>query len=463
MNDVVVSDIAPAGFGYILGTWTAKKNGTDIVIPEPTYNGTERAQWSLGSMKEGDEIVVTYRTKISNTQDAGLYPDIAWVVGDSLSGGSVLGASTSDPATPFVGTEVKVIEDDIVEKGEVLGASISLPNTGANTYLTLGALIMMILGTISLLFKPFKKFKYSLLSALIAISFVTLITPNTVLAADSDIQVKIMKPETPTNKKSFNVGFVVLDLSNNPVTVECFKDAEVEPFETHTPANAGNCAVTIAASGTYTFYVKATSASGTKKTAPVTVEVNLDKPSPVIDYSKAGNVLKFKTANDGKTAKVEIHRSEKSSYTANASTKIHEMVVAPNTEYTWTDATAEPGKTYYYALRSLDAFGNVSTMVSDPEVKVTQEATTTTPRATGTTVAGAETKTEGEVKGDTDEEIMEIEEVKEGKEKVKDGNEGEEKEVELTPSYKKYWYIWVPAILLVLGVVYIYVKRSKEE
>lgn len=58
---------------------------------------------------------------------------------------------------------------------------------------------------------------------------------------------------------------------------------------------------------------------------------------------------------------------------------------------------------------------------------------------------------------------MEIEEVKEGKEKVKDGNEGEEKEVELTPSYKKYWYIWVPAILLVLGVVYIYVKRSKEE
>jgi hypothetical protein len=272
-----------------------------------------------------------------------------------------------------------------------------------------------------------------------------------------------MKPETPTNKKSFNVGFVVLDLNNNPVTVECFKDAEVVPFETHTPANAGNCAVTIAASGTYTFYVKATSASGTKKTAPVTVEVNLDKPSPVIDYSKAGNVLKFKTANDGKTAKVEIHRSEKPSYTVNKGTEIHTMPVAPNTEYTWTDATAEPGKTYYYALRSLDAFGNVSTMVSDPEVKVTQEATTTTPSATGTAVAGAETKTEGEVKGDTDEEIMEIKEVKEGKEKVQDGNEGEEKKEELTPSYKKYWYIWVPAILLVLGVVYIYVKRSKEE
>lgn len=464
LNNVVVSDIAPAGFKYISGTWTAKKNGTDIVIPEPTYNGTEKAQWLLGSMKEGDEIVVTYRTKISNTQDAGLYPDIAWVVGDSLSGGSVLGASTSDPATPFVGTEVKVIEDDIVEKGEVLGASISLPNTGANTYLTLGALIMMIIGAISLLFKPFKKFKYALLSALIAISFVTLITPNTVLAADSDIQVKIMKPETPTNKKSFNVGFVVLDLSNNPVTVECFKDAEVEPFETHTPANAGNCAVTIAASGTYTFYVKATSASGTKKTAPVTVEVNLDKPSPVIDYSKAGNVLKFKTANDGKTVKVEIHRSEKSSYTANASTKIHEMVVAPNTEYTWTDATAEPGKTYYYALRSLDAFGNVSTMVSDPVVKVSEEVTATTPRTSGTAVAGTETKTEGEVKGDTDEgTIMDTEEVKEGKEKVQPEKEGEEKEEELTPNYKKYWYIWVPAILLVLGVVYIYVKRSKEE
>ncbi len=185
---------------------------------------------------------------------------------------------------------------------------------------------------------------------------------------------------------------------------------------------------------------------------------------PVIDYSKAGNVLKFKTANDGKIVKVEIHRSDKPSYTANDTTKIYTMSVAPNTAYSWTDATAEPGKTYYYALRSLDAFGNVSTMVSDPVVKVSEEVTATTPRTSGTAVAGAETKTEGEVKGDTDEgTIMDTEEVKEGKEKVQDGKEGEEKEVELTPSYKKYWYIWVPAILLVLGVGYIYVKRSKEE
>jgi len=482
LNNVVVSDIAPAGFKYISGTWTAKKNGTDIVIPEPTYNGTEKAQWLLGSMKEGDEIVVTYRTKISNTQDAGLYPDIAWVVGDSLSGGSVLGASTSDPATPFVGTEVKVIEDDIVEKGEVLGASISLPNTGANTYLTLGALIMMIIGAISLLFKPFKKFKYALLSALIAISFVTLITPNTVLAADSDIQVKIMKPETPTNKKSFNVGFVVLDLSNNPVTVECFKDAEVEPFETHTPANAGNCAVTIAASGTYTFYVKATSASGTKKTAPVTVEVNLDKPSPVIDYSKAGNVLKFKTANDGKTVKVEIHRSEKSSYTANASTKIHEMVVAPNTEYTWTDATAEPGKTYYYALRSLDAFGNVSPIVSDEKVVtvLAKEGTTqTTQGQTLTTalevqgeesVAGVTSESEAEVdssvKGDMDVADTSNESKTNEQESNEDTTESKEEETsdaeESSSSYANKWYLWVGGLLIVAVVGYLYARKHQQ-
>ena len=458
LNNIVLSDIAPAGFGYILGTWTAKKNGTDIVIPEPTYNGTERAQWSLGSMKEGDEIVVTYRTKISNTQDAGLYPDIAWVVGDSLSGGSVLGASTSDPATPFVGTEVKVIEDDIVEEGEVLGASISLPNTGASTYLTLGALIMMIIGAISLLFKPFKKFKYALLSALIAISFVTLITPNTVLAADSDIQVKIMKPETPTNKKSFNVGFVVLDLNNNPVTVECFKDAEVVPFETHTPANAGNCAVTIAASGTYTFYVKATSDSGTKKTAPVTVEVNLDKPSPVIDYSKAGNVLKFKTANDGKTVKVEIHRSEKSSYTANASTKIHEMVVAPNTEYSWTDASAESGKTYYYALRSLDAFGNVSTIVSDPVVTVVPP-TTPTVNTSNKVSTSSETTEGGEVAGEKD-----VVEEADNDSQIEQKENGKIDSENIKESGKKVlnkWYIWVPVILIIGGVIY-YVRKKEE-
>ncbi|MGI6443389.1 MAG: DUF7507 domain-containing protein [Candidatus Dojkabacteria bacterium] len=460
LNDVVVSDIAPAGFKYISGTWTAKKNGVDMVIPEPTYNGTDRAQWILGQMVEEDKIVLTYKTQISLGTDPGVYPDIAWVKGVSLSGTNVLGNVSTEADTPFVGTEVKVIEDDIVEGGEVLGASISLPNTGASTYLTLGALIMMILGLVSLLFKPFKKFKYALLASVVVFGMFLTVLPTKVSAGF--LTVKIETPISLTNKATFNIDFTAQDVEERHITVECYKDAV--KFASFDKVNAGACPVTVDASGTYKFFVKAIAGADEKQSNEVTVEVNLEKPSPIIDYSKAGNVLKFKTANDAKIVKVEIHRSDKPSYTANDTTKIHTMNVAPNTAYSWTDASAEPGKTYYYALRSLDAFGNVSTMVSDQVEKPAEEITTPASSTSGATVAGTKTTQEGEVKGDTDkEEPKEVEQVQDGKENPQPEKEGEEKEVELTPSYKKYWYIWVPAILLVLGVGYMYVKRSKEE
>jgi len=465
LNNVVVSDIAPAGFKYLSGTWTAQKNGVDISVPEPTYDDKGQAKWNIGDMKEGDVVVLTYKTKISLLQNPGNYPDIAWVEGESITGGDVLGASTVDPLTPFVGTDVTVIEPVETEEGEVLGASITLPVTGASTYLTLGALIMMILGVIALLLKPFKKLSYALLTGLMAISFVSLLTPNRVLALDSDIKVRIMQPATPTNKSSFNVGFVALDLNNNSITVECYKDAEVTPFATFI-ANTGNCPVTVSASGTYTFFVKAKSTSGEQKSADVTVVVDLEKPAPVIDYSKAGNVIKFKTPNDGKTKKVEIHRSTTSKYTANESTRVHTMDVLPNTEYSWTDTTAEAGKTYYYALRTVDALGNVSTIVSDPEVvevptvSTPTTTTTTTSTATAGEIAGEkDTVEEGEVAGETDDvlegEDKEVEKTEDGEEKT----EGDVKETVKKAASK--WYIWVIAIVVIGGVAY-YVRRQKR-
>jgi len=323
---------------------------------------------------------------------------------------------------------------------------------------------MMILGVITLLLKPFKKLSYALLTGLMAVSFVSLLTPNRVLALDSDIKVRIMQPATPTNKSSFNVGFVALDLNNNSITVECYKDAEVTPFATFI-ANTGNCPVTVSASGTYTFFVKAKSASGEQKSADVTVVVDLEKPAPVIDYSKAGNVIKFKTPNDGKTKKVEIHRSTTSKYTANEGTRVHTMDVLPNTEYSWTDTTAEAGKTYYYALRTVDALGNVSTIVSDPEVvevptvsTSTATTTTTTTAATTGEVAGEkDTAEEGEVAGETDD-------VLEGEDKEVEKTEDEEEKTDIKETAKKAagkWYIWVIAIVVIGGVAY-YVRRQKR-
>lgn len=465
LNNVVVSDIAPAGFKYISGTWTAQKNGVDISVPEPTYDDKGQAKWNIGDMQEGDEVVLTYKTRISLLQDPGNYPDIAWVAGRSLIDSQILGASTVDPETPFVGTDVTVIEPVETEEGEVLGASITLPVTGASTYLTLGALIMMILGAITLLLKPFKKLSYALLTGLMAISFVTLLTPNRVLAANEDINVRIMQPATPTNKSNFNVGFVALDLQNRPVKVECYKEGEVAPFATFT-ANTGNCPVTVSTSGTYKFYVKATADSDTQTSDVVTVVVDLEKPAPVIDYSKAGNVIKFKTPNDPKIKTVEIHRSDKPSYTANESTRIHPMPVSPNTEYSWTDTSAEAGKTYYYALRTVDALGNVSSIVSDPEVvKVSTVSTptattTTTSTATSGEVAGEkDTVDEGEVAGETDDvsegDNQEIEKTEDGKEKT----DGDVKETVEKAASK--WYIWVIAIVVLGGVAY-YVRKQKR-
>ena len=323
---------------------------------------------------------------------------------------------------------------------------------------------MMILGVIALLFKPFKKLSYALLTGLMAISFVTLLTPNRVLAEDSDIKVRIMQPATPTNKSNFNVGFVALDLKNNPITVECYKDAVL--FETIPNVNTGNCPAKVDASGTHTFYVIAKSASGEQKSADVTVVVDLEKPAPVIDYSKAGNVLKFKTANDGKTKKVEIHRSTTPKYTANESTRIHTMHVSPNTEYSWTDTTAEAGKTYYYALRTVDAVGNVSAIVSDPEVKIVPPTTTGT--GTGTT-ATVTTPTEGEVAGQTDtkkegEVAGETDDITEGEDtEVKKTEEGKEK-VDIKETGKNIlskWYFWVIVVVVIGGIAF-YVKKQKS-
>ncbi|HOR06299.1 MAG TPA: hypothetical protein PLR67_02920, partial [Candidatus Dojkabacteria bacterium] len=468
LNNVVVSDIAPAGFNYILGTWIAKKNGVDIPVPEPTYNGTNKAEWKIGEMKEGDVVVLTYKTKISLLQEPGVYPDIAWVKGVSISNTTVLGNVSTGSPTPFVGTDVTIIEPVETEEGEVLGAAITLPNTGASTYLTLGALIMMILGIVALLFKPFGKLKYALLTLLITISFASLVTPNRAIAADEDIQVKIMKPESPTRKSNFNVGFVALDINGNPITVECYKNAEVVPFATFT-ADAGNCPVTVSTSGTYTFYVKAKSTSGEQKSAEITVVVDLEKPSPVIDYSKAGNVIKFKTPNDSKVKKVEIHRSDKSSYTANPGTRIHTMDVLPNTEYSWTDATAESGKTYYYALRTVDSLGNVSSIVSDPVVTIapsTPSTETGTPKTTSS--ASATGTTDGEVAGQTDMENKEGEVAGESDEASIgeiEQNIGEEKEngevKETTKKIASRWYVWVLVVLAIGGIAY-YVKKQKE-
>ena len=457
IRDVVVSDIAPSGFKYISGSWTAVSTYRGDIkssILEPEYDGKRSAHWGLGNMEEGEVITLTYKTQISSSTDSGLYPDIAWVKGKSVMDKPVFGNISTGASTPFVGTDVRVIEPLETEEGEVLGATTYLPNTGSNTYLTLASIIGMILGFVTLLLGSQKKYLKKLLLSFV---FLFLILPSSIFAYDSLI-VKIEQPKTPTGNQSFNIDFTAQDVNEGEITVDCYKNDIL--FYT-TNGNSGVCPVTVESSGTYTFYVKATVGSSVAQSGSVTVVVKLEPPSPVVEYSKTNNILKFKTANDGRTSMVEIFRSDKSSFIANSSTLIHTMSVDPNTEYTYTDTTAESGKPYFYAIRAVDSLGNVSTIVSDKEVIILPVSTGTTSVTVVANAQGQETATgsedEGEVAGEKD---IDVDGEVEGE---KDENIDEEETTEkLTESIKNNWIFWIIGIVALGGIVYIYVQRTKK-
>jgi len=469
---VTVVDILPKGFEYVLGSWTG-------VSTEPVYNGVP-AEWYIGDMKEGDEITLTYKAKVSSTQDAGTYRDIVYTYGTSILGGDVLGigtysgnSSTNLVTEHFVGTEVLVIEDPILEEGEVLGASIELPRTGAETYLTLGAILSMILGFILLVFNPKRKIKNLLITGVLLLGVFTLVKPTEIFALTPLVEVQIEQPASPTKEDTFKIGFVALDLENRDMKVQCYINSIA--FGPEYSTNSGDCEVTtsqITSSGVYNFYVVATPEGGVPVTSDtVQVEVKLEKPSPVTNYVKTEGVctytLTFKTANDGRTSKVEIFRSSEQPFTANASTLIKTLTVAPNTDVSYTDTSiTDCSKEYYYAIRALDDLNNYSGFVTDNIIKIVQGTTTTTVTVNGETgeVAGEETtageETEGENGTGAEEENGEVK----GDEDDENGEDnGEENDDESVSSFwNKYKYVIIAAGVVVLGSAgYSYVRRKK--
>ncbi len=473
IKDVKVRDIMPSGFKYQGGSWTAISSirgdlKASLVTVDPIYAVDNAGNWLLGDMVEGEVITLTYTTKISLLQDPGLYKDLAWTSGESVLGASVYGNSDSGI---FVGTEVLVVEPEGIEEGEVLGASIELPRTGAQTYLTLGALISMILGFILLVFNPKKKIGKLIIAGVLLLGVFGFIKPTPMYASTPNINVQIEQPESPTKKSSFNIGFVALDLLDRDLSVQCYKDGDI-PFNPVYNGNNGNCVVDssiISASGTYHFYVKASAGTESRNSDVVTVVVDLEKPLPVTNYVKTEGVctytLTFKTANDGRTSKVEIFRSSTQPFTANASTLIDTLTVGPNTAVTYADDDPlDCTKEYYYAIRALDDLGNFSSFVTDNIVTVIQGTTATTVTVNGETgeVAGEETtageegeenpdqeeEDNGEVKGDEDEENGED----------KDGEEDDTDET----FWNKYKYVIIAAAVVALGSAgYTYVRRKK--
>ncbi len=162
LNGVTVTDLPPQGFKYRPGSYQVFKNGVDITssITEPAYHSP--GVWHLGDASNEDQFQLVYLADIDSAQDPGLYNDLVWAKGTSPNDSSTIlatvpGTDESFIADTFAGTHVVIDKDltnsisiEVKKTGEVLGASTSLPATGANELWLLLAALLVGTGSVSL-------------------------------------------------------------------------------------------------------------------------------------------------------------------------------------------------------------------------------------------------------------------------------------------------------------------------
>ncbi|MDD5415870.1 MAG: hypothetical protein PHE48_02580 [Candidatus Daviesbacteria bacterium] len=235
----------------------------------------------------------------------------------------------------------------------------------------------------------------------------TLLLTTVVYAANLSVRIEV--PKTPTNQNAFKINFVTMDILGRSVDVQCFKkgpgDSSSSQFGStlnlSAGGNSGNCEVTssiVSAEGTYEFYVIATAGSDTATSSTVNVEYKTSAPSTPGNYNKEllGSCqykITFKTADDGgRTSRVEVYRSDQTSFTADSGTRVGTVWIGSNLEGSFIDNVPDCGKGYYYVIRAFDGAGNGSGIAGDSVTKVTITSTTTTTTQTSpapTAAAGA--------------------------------------------------------------------------
>ncbi|HLB50635.1 MAG TPA: hypothetical protein VJL38_00455, partial [Patescibacteria group bacterium] len=452
VEDVEVTDLPPAGFVYRSGSAVATSNIRGDLTALPglglTYIYASPGVWSLGTVQPGEVITLTYVADISDSQDAGNYNDLAFARGSSIVNETDVPDVFANDPNPFVGTDVDVAlvktpstvvvpEDDDHETIEktvkkikyVLGASTTLPYTGANVNTILFALMLLMGGLILMLLS--KRSTWMLIRYLgksmtkvflfAVVAGGILFTGQAANAAAGDLNVRIETPAAVINSKEFKVGFVVLDISaDDPIDVECEVAYEAGPFgefDTYTIAaggTSGDCVVTAAdmpVDGTYTFRVTAEEQVGTDSDVATAASIELvtTVPGTPYDYDRNDascmNNITFMTASDaGKTVKVELYRSLSTSFTANVSTFVADQAIGSSTAGSFSVAAPGCSNDYFYALRAVDMYGNGSGFVGDEDVNVdtdtvTHTKTTIIETAGGPTALGAIPVTGGEVSG----------------------------------------------------------------
>jgi uncharacterized repeat protein (TIGR01451 family) len=416
LTNVVLTDLPPGGFKYVLGSWVAKLNGYNYSLWEPTY--ASPGVWYLGNLKMGDVVTLTYTANITEDVPAGLHKDLAWAVGGSRSG-DVLALATevgNVGARNFVGTQVEIAVTEPAPPAEVevktrteertqevLGAMI-LPATGAREFslyamaaLLLSGLVFIAGGIMLKDIKRKKIFTGWLKGALSALGLFMIVTFNYNFDAYADsLFIRLSQPKSPANT-TFDLDFVVLDNQNRQVTVQCFKkyqgEAAFTKFGTDIVLPIGGTSGVCKAGdnvllddGTYLFKVSA-KADDTPEVFSEEVKVVYDTARPgrplYIEKDKTSDCkyeVTVRTADDGQTSYVEVYRSYEKTFTADSGTLIKTINIGSNKKYTFTDELGgKDCKTPYYAVRAFDKSGNVSSVRAEEVEKVVTTTVTIGP------------------------------------------------------------------------------------
>lgn len=245
--------------------------------------------------------------------------------------------------------------------------------------------------------------------AIITTILAGLMLTGSVFAA-TNVSVQMEQPKTPTNINELKLTVVTLDRLGRSVTVKCYKkgpsDGGFIQFGSDiviTP-NGGNSVTCdtnssiITNEGTYAFQATADAGDGAVTSNTVSVLYSTSGPGTPINYSKetansCDYKIKFRTADDGgKTVKVEVYRSENTSFGLDAGTRVDTLSLGSNTDGQSITTKPNCSKTYFFAVRAFDINGNGSGSIGDVEVHTTTTGTTTT-GASG--VSGSSSATAG--------------------------------------------------------------------
>ena len=164
-DNVTVTDLLAKGFAFNSGSWKVVSSDTsrgvsgDIssLLTAPAYHSP--GTWTLGTLKTGETLTLTYTANIDSGEQTGIYKDVAWGQGyqEGDSSSSILAAALPEGFvdTNFVGTQVAIarggqggpVYNAATTTQAVLGASTSeLPSTGENTLWVIIAALMFTLG-----------------------------------------------------------------------------------------------------------------------------------------------------------------------------------------------------------------------------------------------------------------------------------------------------------------------------